>query len=78
MKKCAAPAVLCLCVLLIGALSGCKSAEQLAAEAAAADDQSCQLYGTVPGSQAYVDCRLNQRVIRQSDAEVMGVPRPRF
>ncbi len=73
MKKKVAPAILCL--LLIGALSGCKSAEQLAAEAAAADDQNCQLYGAVPGSQAYMDCRLNQRANRQSD---MGVPRLGF
>jgi hypothetical protein len=47
------------------------SKEQLAAkkaELAAKDDQTCQSYGAKPGTDIYVQCRMQQQQIRESDS----------
>jgi hypothetical protein len=57
---------LSICLLL--ALTGCTTAEQRAAR----DDQICQSYGAVPGSDAYVACRMQQQQLRQQRINWLG------
>ncbi len=42
-------------ILLALLLAGCQTTE----ERIAADDSQCRSYGVQPGSQAYVQCRMN-------------------
>lgn len=42
------------------ALSGCVTAEEMAAQNARADDTACQSYGEGPGTQAYFQCRMTK------------------
>ena len=41
-------------------LSGCVTAEEYEARVAAADDDRCQSYGSHPGSDGYLFCRMTQ------------------
>jgi hypothetical protein len=53
-------------ILLALLVAGCgASRQQLAAD----DDATCQSYGTQPGSQAYVQCRMQRDGIRQQGQE---------
>jgi hypothetical protein len=48
-------------ILVAGlALSGCVTAEEMAAQNARADDSSCQSYGAAPGSSEYYTCRMTK------------------
>lgn len=51
--------------LALLALTGCASQQQIAAN----DDATCQSYGAVPGSNAYIQCRMQRDGIRQQGAE---------
>ena len=42
------------------ALSGCVTAQEMAAQVAAADDGDCRSYGAEPGSQTYFQCRMTK------------------
>jgi len=42
-------------ILLALLLAGCETTE----ERLASDDRQCQSYGTKPGDQAYIACRMN-------------------
>lgn len=46
--------------LALLALSGCASAEQIAA----ADNAKCQSFGATPGTPTYVECRMEQDRLR--------------
>jgi hypothetical protein len=47
-------------IALAGAVAGCAEYEQQQAAAqAASDDAQCRSYGAAPGSQAYIQCRMN-------------------
>ena|SRR5581483_1556888 len=58
--------IIAACILAL-MLTGCaayeqRQREQAAAEAAAVaanDDAQCRFYGAAPGSQAYIQCRMN-------------------
>jgi outer membrane lipoprotein-sorting protein len=41
-------------------LSGCVTAEEMAAQNAQADDSSCQSYGATAGSSEYYNCRMTK------------------
>jgi hypothetical protein len=56
---CQAAKALSICLLL--ALTGCATSEQIAA----LDDRVCQSYEAIPGSDAYVACRIQQQNLRQ-------------
>jgi hypothetical protein len=45
-------------LLTLFALGGCVTAEEMAAQQAAADDAKCRSFGAQPGSKPYLDCRL--------------------
>lgn len=60
MKPAAVLALLAFC------LSGC------AAQRAAQDDATCQSYGAVPGSDAYVQCRMAQDTRRDQRRAHVG------
>jgi hypothetical protein len=53
-----------LVVLLGMGLAGCQTAEMKAAEQAA-NDQTCQSYGAKPGSDIYIQCRLQMDSLNQ-------------
>jgi hypothetical protein len=40
------------------ALSGCVTAEEMAAQTASADDTECHSYGAATGTDAYFQCRM--------------------
>jgi hypothetical protein len=48
--------LLAACVAL--ALSGCVTAEEMAAQTASADDTECHSYGAATGTDAYFQCRM--------------------
>jgi hypothetical protein len=52
-------------LLLSLTLSACASHEQLAA----ADDALCRGYGATPGSDAYIQCRMQQDSTRRAERQ---------
>jgi hypothetical protein len=46
------------------ALSGCVTAEEMAAQNTRADDSDCRAYGAAPGSQEYFQCRMTKSQTR--------------
>lgn len=52
-------------VVLSLVLAGCASRQEIAAD----DDATCRSYGAAPGSQAYIQCRMQRDGIRQQGAE---------
>lgn len=66
-------------ILLAFLLAGCASRQELAAD----DDATCQSYGVQPGSQAYVQCRMQRDGIRQQGNEarraaILAQPMPQL
>jgi len=76
-------------ILTACALAGCASRQEIATD----DDATCRSYGAEPGSQAYIQCRMQRDALRQQDRtaraaailsspgpvfEVPGGPQPRF
>lgn len=54
-------------ILAVGAtLGGCKTDQQIAADAAS-DDASCRSYGAEPGTPIYVQCRLQKDQLREQE-----------
>lgn len=47
--------------------SGCLTTEEQAAQIAAADDASCQSYGAKPGTDIYIQCRMQKDQQRQAN-----------
>jgi hypothetical protein len=54
------------------ALSGCVTAEEMAARNARADDASCKSYGAAPGSSEYFTCRMSKDQTRTYVAQVQA------
>jgi PBP1b-binding outer membrane lipoprotein LpoB len=62
-------------------LAGCVSKEELQArhdaamaQNAAADDQKCQSFGAVPGSESYIQCRTSLAAARAQAAALAQPP----
>lgn len=51
--------------VVAGLLTGCASRQEIAMD----DDATCQSYGAAPGTQAYIQCRMQRDGIRQQGAE---------
>ncbi len=51
--------------LVTALISGCASRQDIAQR----DDEHCRSYGALPGSDAYVQCRLAQDDIHQRDRD---------
>lgn len=61
-----------LAALAAFALSGCVTAEEMAARNARADDSACQSYGAAPGSSDYFTCRMTKDQTRTYVAQVQA------
>jgi len=57
-------------VALVATLAGCQTMSPTSLEAQAEDETLCKSYGTVPGTNAYAECRILLLQQRQyADAE---------
>lgn len=61
-----------LAALTAFALSGCVTAEEMAAQNARTDDSTCKSYGAAPGSNEYFTCRMTKDQTRTYVAEVQA------